>query len=441
MLCARPTDAAAEVTAMDRHICRLHEILGRPPQAKVHWVRGRLMGLGAVYVQGMALGSARPEGEDSGGRLTYIDRHEVAHFVIQHLCGPDSGPPFVLIEGWAECQSDDEPGRIATRAWRQRCEGPVPTVRELTGKEWYHLDYGLVYTLGGALVEYLLHEYGGEKFFELYSNCRADTFAQDCRRFWRWTLDELDRDYWRYVDEQAGAERQLRNLQLDDHVDRQAWDSLLTQYSRALETLALPLPPIRLVWEHSVYGRAGENPARTLAQCRQEFVYDGSQRMVISEWHERTQALVATPRLSFELLRDKDNPRWKAVRPASRGAAVLDYYHGIGPSVERAANHSHALPVRWVHGWLSPYSSDRSPTVTGLERLERDGKKLVRIQFRRTVRPERELVTEHGMFEVMPDEHWALHSYQLIRETGDKFASSSRVQCNLHRCSYTVRYS
>ena len=420
MLYNSAADPAADVAAMDRHIRRMHEILGRPPRAKVHWVRGSLTGQGGLYFQGMALGTAPREGPDTDLGLTGLDRHEVAHFAIHHLCGPDCDPPAVLAEGWAESQSFSPPGEVAACAWRQKCQGPVPTVRELTGKEWYHLHYGLVYTLGGALVEYLLQEYGGSRFFELYTTCRPETFAQDCRRILGVTLDELDRKYWEYVEQQAGAQRRLKDVRLHERVDRHAWDSVVTHCSQALETSRQPPNPCRLVWERTVCTRSQENPDGTRTQCRYEFVYDGPRRLLIRTRDTGATAVVATPALSFVLVRGENDPHWKVDRSASRGIAVLDYYDGPGCIVARIASDLPVLPLRALCESVLADDYNNTPVVTGLEKLVRDGKRLVRIEVQRTAQVDRKPVEERRIFELLPDQHWALRSYQSARASGDK---------------------
>lgn len=78
-------DPTGDVAAMDRVVERMEELLGQRCKTKVHWIRGSVIGLGAGYIQGLAAG---PTVTDQPG-LTETDRHEVAHFVLNHHCGPD----------------------------------------------------------------------------------------------------------------------------------------------------------------------------------------------------------------------------------------------------------------------------------------------------------------------------------------------------------------
>jgi hypothetical protein len=198
-------DPTGDVAAMDCFVQQMEELLGRRCKTKVHWIRGSVIGLGPKYNQGLAFGPAvtyqneptwkriafGPAVTDQNGP-TRIDRHEVAHFVMHHHCGPDNIPPNILVEGWAMSQSYDEPSRL-TRAWRLKRNDEVLTLRELTNDYWYSNQELRIYTQGAVLVEFILREYGPKKLFELYTTCKPGTFADDCRRILGLDLDELDR--------------------------------------------------------------------------------------------------------------------------------------------------------------------------------------------------------------------------------------------------------
>ncbi len=217
-------EAAAQLESIDRHVEQMESLLGRSPQGKIHWIRGPVFnreGAPGWYLNGLAIVTKPTAGVGD------IDRHEVAHAVIDRHCGTDAQPPLVLVEGWAESQSGYDPGFLALRAWQHRQRGQWVSLRTLTSDGWYGSGDWPVYHFGGALVEYLLDEFGGRKFLELYSTCRRDTFAEDCRRILGVDLDELDRQYWDYVADRVGQlpEEQvnpLLGIPLADGVDRQA---------------------------------------------------------------------------------------------------------------------------------------------------------------------------------------------------------------------------
>jgi hypothetical protein len=228
-------DPQGDAEAMNRHFARLEEMTGMPHRAKVWWVRGPLLGQRHLALYGLALGS-------SPSPAFALDRHELAHAVFYQHAYPDSDPPMLLMEGWAESQSVD--GKtLATRALSQRrffaeqgarwgrmsglereeflhtlvdpegCqrlfakEGAASYLRELTGAFWYHHDAGPVYGVGGAFVDFLLRKQGPQRFVELCFACRPRTFEDDCRRIYGTELDALEKQSWQEAERLAGEVR------------------------------------------------------------------------------------------------------------------------------------------------------------------------------------------------------------------------------------------
>ena len=60
-----------------------------------------------------------------------LDRHELAHAVLDEFRARDSDPPFLLHEGWADSQSGLDAGALAWNALDLRAEpdGPAPGPR------------------------------------------------------------------------------------------------------------------------------------------------------------------------------------------------------------------------------------------------------------------------------------------------------------------------
>ena len=105
-------DPHSDGEAMDRHMGEMVETLGTAPGAKVIWVRGRLpvLDLGELSVHEIALGSAEsPKDWKTDGQL---DRHELAHAVLDAVSAADADPPSFLHEGWAEAK-----GASNARSW------------------------------------------------------------------------------------------------------------------------------------------------------------------------------------------------------------------------------------------------------------------------------------------------------------------------------------
>ena len=121
-------------------------------------------------------GAARRPGERFV-RLAEVDRHEVAHCVINRLFTPWSEPPALLLEGWAQANSGSDATQLAEDAWSSRAVGDWLSLRELTGPDWVGRHFGPVYGQGAPLVNYLLDKFGPEAFLELYTTCDRGAFA------------------------------------------------------------------------------------------------------------------------------------------------------------------------------------------------------------------------------------------------------------------------
>jgi hypothetical protein len=202
------TDPAAPekyAREMDAHVARMEKLLGAPLRRKIHWARGPLLGQRFLSYYGLALGSpSGPTDEPTApGNWRLLDRHELAHAVLDQYRTPDSDPPMLLHEGWAEEEAWLSPQHLAEKALNVRAGGLPHRLRELVGPEWYHLDRGPVYSVGGALVDFLLRRYGVEKFRRLYVECRPETFATDCRAILGVDLDDLEAEFWKDAEKTA----------------------------------------------------------------------------------------------------------------------------------------------------------------------------------------------------------------------------------------------
>jgi len=219
------TDPEGDLGAMDRHVARMEEMTGLSLQAKIYWVRGPLLGRRGLCCNGVALGSEQSPAD-------HLDRHELAHAVLYQHYSPDTEPPTLLSEGWAESQSVDsktlaesalelrrllahlatapesEVGGMLDRfvdregfgRLLRKGRGPEGGIgsflRELTDDFWYHHGNGPVYSVGGAFVSFLLGKHGAARFVEFYFACRPGTFEAECRRVFGTDLDALEKEFW-----------------------------------------------------------------------------------------------------------------------------------------------------------------------------------------------------------------------------------------------------
>src|SRR5207245_3719990 len=93
------TDPRGDAEAMDRHVAEMERLTGLTLRRKIFYVRGAIFYGRHVSFRGLAYGSPQsPAG--------YVDRHELAHALIGQHERPDSYPPTLLVEGWAESQSN-----------------------------------------------------------------------------------------------------------------------------------------------------------------------------------------------------------------------------------------------------------------------------------------------------------------------------------------------
>ena len=255
MVSAPVESARAQVAAMDRHVKELESRLNRAARWRVDWLRGPILGQTPHAVFDIAIGTSPGQMEVDDEGLSTVDRHEVAHCVITSLYLAASDPPTLLVEGWAEANSGIDPFELAGRAWSSHRRGRSLTLRELSGPDWYWCSEGEVYVQGAPLVNYLLREFGPERFLKLYTTCQQATFAEDCRRILGMSPDELDAAFWadleRLVSREGPPSRHwLEQLKLGPGVDGAAWKRFLAEYFAAAEQLLAPYDHCRLTIVH-----------------------------------------------------------------------------------------------------------------------------------------------------------------------------------------------
>jgi hypothetical protein len=182
------SDPAGDAAAMDVHLARLEEILGRRQHSKITWVRGSALGLHGMSIHSVALAS-------DASPASWVDRHELAHAFLYQFSRPDSEPPMLLLEGWAMAvDGHPEPLQMTALA----CRGKAETcLGRILGPEDYHRGTGDAYYVGGALVDYLLRRYGGERFLEFYNACRPGSYETDFERLYGVSFGDMERDFWR----------------------------------------------------------------------------------------------------------------------------------------------------------------------------------------------------------------------------------------------------
>jgi hypothetical protein len=233
----RVTDPEGDIQEMDRHVAAMEEKTGLHLRTKIYLVRGKLLGLNGLCILSLSLGSWQSPASS-------LDRHELAHAVLYQHYSPDTDPPMLLVEGWAESlsqnsktlaeqalshrqflvecgrtwggQSDSQKEEVArsfvdreglARLLEKVSQGGEITsfLRELTDSFWYHHDNGPIYPVGGAFVAFLLREYGTRRFVDLYFACRPETFEAECQRIYGADLNILEKRFWEDAERLAGT--------------------------------------------------------------------------------------------------------------------------------------------------------------------------------------------------------------------------------------------
>ncbi|MEM1108620.1 MAG: hypothetical protein AAGH99_08020 [Planctomycetota bacterium] len=200
---ADPTPhAQAYVNEMDRHVEDIAEVLGQPiAPGRIVWARGSVLGFNGRAMYGLAI--CRDDRSSPG----YLDYHEIAHCVITKMAGPDHQPSMLLAEGFAQAFSaadlDEFRDRMIRHLHKAKTEGHTVPLSDWVSPENYGRSVGPAYSHGGPLVVYLLEHYGGEKFFELYQQIRIDTVSEDCQRVLGVSWDEMERDFWAWLENES----------------------------------------------------------------------------------------------------------------------------------------------------------------------------------------------------------------------------------------------
>jgi hypothetical protein len=183
-----------DLKALDAHVARMETLLGQPLREKIWWVRGALFGRAGVSFLGLSLGS-----EISPATNGNLDRHELAHGVIEQLRPPNADPPAFIIEGWAEAQSGATISELADQAVLSRKDGGAYSLAELSSPAWYYRHDGAVYSIGGAFSQFVLQRYGVKAFLGLYTRTNPRWFLQSFPIILGAPVEDVERDFWKWV--------------------------------------------------------------------------------------------------------------------------------------------------------------------------------------------------------------------------------------------------
>jgi hypothetical protein len=318
-------DVSSELKQLDEHVVRMENLLEQSPAGTAHLFRGPVFDTNDAagwYLCGLAV-VERPE-----PKIGYIERHELAHVVIDRYCSATARPPTLLIEGWAEAQSGYAPGFLAKRAWEQRCRGERLSLSAMTSDAWYDGNGGHCYYFGGALVDYILRTHGAMKFLELYRTCRPETFPADVSRVLGVTLNELDVQYWEDVARRVTSvpselAEQFANASLAEGIDRDEWREFAHGFVAELDRPQIEAEPVYQKIAFS-YTRKGERITEV-----GETIHAGDRHRSLRRFGTVEELVLATPKVSCVLTKSADGS-WSLDDWDSSGRRPADYWNNLG---------------------------------------------------------------------------------------------------------------
>jgi hypothetical protein len=309
-------DAEEIVREADQHVAKLERLLGQPGRAKIHWVLGSCLGRRNCSFGAFAI----CEPHTTKG-LSQLDRHELAHATINQFLESTSRPSMLLTEGWAEAQAASDVADVHETARRER--GVAPTIAKLTGPSWARIDVGPVYMQGGSFVAYLLEEFGGPKFLELYATSRPESFDADCRRVLESGIDEIEARYLQAQPKPAPGARLtklLSSLKTAPEVDQAAWIQFAGELAREIDQLQLS-GDYEIRVESTTRVRQPDGSEQNPSTNRFRIAKAGSRKLFVAD----NIVMVGNGESSFELRRGQATQRWNNVSSDSIAPVLTQY--------------------------------------------------------------------------------------------------------------------
>jgi hypothetical protein len=223
--------------------------MGRTSDRPIYWVRGSILGLQGRAIHSMCLGSRVHEQPANPDELTTFDRHEVAHVVLSQFLPMETNAPALVSEGWADVGSGLDPRALRFRVVSEHVKGEAHSLSELVGPRWYVRHDYPVYAYGAVVVDYIIREFGADRFLELLTKCRQATFDADCRRILGLSVDQLDQACLAGLEPKYPGEYVrlwLSQLALGPGVDRSDWNRFVAEYVEAAGRILAPYQHVRL---------------------------------------------------------------------------------------------------------------------------------------------------------------------------------------------------
>ena len=225
-------DPQTMVQKMDQHVLAMAKTLGvDPTEWSLAWCRSKLGGQSgrAVGLWAICPFDKNDVRNQSANEPGFVDHHEVAHTFITSLCGIDQEPPMLLVEGWAMARNPSQPVDMVELKY-ERATDQSWSLMDLVSDKFYGRSIGPCYRYGGPLVTYLLERFGGPRFLELYGNVRRPTFLADAERILGVSWQQLDHDFWTWLDQQQAELPE--NVRFANEALKPRWHKMMAEAMR-----------------------------------------------------------------------------------------------------------------------------------------------------------------------------------------------------------------
>ena len=373
---------------------------------KVYWIRGPVWGVGGRYGFGWSLGNDSKTSAEQGIILNYIDRHEVAHFILDQLLPNSSNQPMVLIEGWAQHYSGNIPEDPRKTCWLAQKNGNLLSLRELTKPHRYHFSDEPMYYQGAVLVDYILRQFGHEKFLELCKTCSEATFSDDVQRVLGISMDELDIAYQADIAKQDSPDKQyLLSLKLGDCVDKEQWQNFVDDYYVGANRLRKPFRHSSVTLFRTME-RTDEQGHKETDKDRFELYRDTKKQARLWYMSDRANGMINTSDFTLNVYKDDIQKPWRMSSFFIQDCAANLSNNTLYPENDSSDSEIYSFlciplaPLNWQ-------KNNSKITITGF-RTNESNSKLKEVSFNANFDEVGKNIMQRGIWYLDPDRDYSL---------------------------------